>query len=644
MSLKLYLHQRPFVFFIIPLLMLMSTCISLPSQAQITLTPKRAYSYTDGVGVNTHLRYTHLPYYTAFETIIYPKLKQLGIKHVRDNFPHPSFLGSVSASLMRQRYLKLYDSCGIKYSYVLDSRRVIDTARFINSAEYLELFDTNPELVKTARHFEGFNEPDRTVAVWFPSNWVSLTHTIQQSLWNKTHSMPALNQVTIINASLTLFGPSPSMPDSFAAPVPHISNYFDYANLHPYDLSGGVNSIFPGARYDEEQQHYDTISKGKPFIVTEMGFPTARGFNNPAACTFGANSFHYSSELAAGKYYSIAFMEFFRRGAERVYSYEFIDQNTTDQGDVEKNFGLLRTDGSEKPAFTAIKNTLTILKDTSLSFSTAPLDLTISGDTAGVRYSLYQKNNGRYYLALWLGVEKGANFDYTTFTNIDVPAQSVKIELPYAAAVLNVYQPLLSDLPLHSYSSRDSLTVQVPDNLVLLEIAGPGEESPFTLIGFDAVRNNGENVKLSWEANHENGNGKYLLETSGDGLNFQSIGIQNTNSRSTPAGKHQLNWKESSAAFYRLQYLDAGGKTIYSRVRWVEGLKALPLVSPNPFSRVFVIRVETRDDISIYNSAGVLIQKQTLQAGSHQVDLGERPTGLYYLKTGNGKSIKLVKL
>jgi hypothetical protein len=640
---KIYVHQRPSVSFIISLLMLTATCISMPSQGQITLTPKRAYSYTDGVGVNTHLRYTHLPYYTAFETIIFPKLKQLGIKHVRDNFPHPSFLGSVSASLMRQRYLKLHDSCGIRYSYLVDSRRVIDTARFINSGEYLELFDTNPELIKTVQHFEGFNEPDRTIAVWFPSNWVSLTHTIQKSLWDKAHSMPALSHVSIINASPTHFGPSPSMPDSFAAPVPHISSYFDYANLHPYDLSGGVNSIFPGARYDKEQAYYDTIAKGKPFIVTEMGFPTARGFNNPAACTFGANSFHYSSELAAGKYYSIAFMELFKRGADRVYSYEFIDQNTADQGDVEKNFGLLRTDGSEKPAFTAIKNTLTILKDTSLSFSPAPLALTISGDTAGVRYSLYQKNNGRYYLALWLGVEKGPNFDYTTFTNIDVPAQQVKIELPYTAAVLNVYQPLLSDLPLHSYSSKDSLTVHVPDNLLLLEIAGPAEESPFTLINFDAVRDNGENVKLNWEARHETVNGLYQLEISGDGLHFQQIGEQHANSKFLSASKHKFDWKESSAAFYRLQYVDASGRTIYSRIRWVEGLKSLPLVAPNPFSSVFTIRLEMRDNISIYNSAGVLIKAQTLPAGSHQLDLGDKPTGLYYLKTGSGKSIKLMK-
>ena len=126
MSLKIYQDKPLHVPFIISLLILTFTCTRLHSHAQITLTPKRAYSYTDGVGVNTHLRYTHLPYYTAFETIIYPKLKQLGIKHVRDNFPHPGFLGSVSASLMRQRYLKLHDSCGIKYDYLLDSRRVLD--------------------------------------------------------------------------------------------------------------------------------------------------------------------------------------------------------------------------------------------------------------------------------------------------------------------------------------------------------------------------------------------------------------------------------------------------------------------------------------------------------------------------------------
>ena len=439
----------------------------------ITLVPKRAFAYTDGVGVNTHLRYTQLPYYTAFETIIYPKLKSLGIKHVRDNFPHPSFLGSVSASLMRTRYLKLYDSCGIKFDYLLDSRRVIDTARFLNSGEYLELFDTNPELVKTIQHFEGLNEPDLNIAVWFPGTWTTLTHTIQKSLWTKAHSMPAISSIPIINASPVTYGPAPSLPDSLAAVTPHISNYFDYANFHPYDRSGGENAIFPGSKYDKDLAYYDTLRKGKPWIVTEMGFPTARGFNNPAACAFSANSFHYSSELASGKYYSVAFMEMFRRGAKRVYTYELIDQDHTNQGDVEKNFGLLRTDGSEKPAFTAIKNTLAILKDTSTSFTPDTLLLGLAGDTTGVRYSLYQKGNGSYYLALWIGGPKGASYDYSTFTDIEVPAQQVRLSFPYTAATVKVYQPLLSAAAVQSYTSRDTVTVAVPDNLLLVEISTP---------------------------------------------------------------------------------------------------------------------------------------------------------------------------
>ncbi|WP_276485991.1 T9SS type A sorting domain-containing protein [Paraflavitalea pollutisoli] len=543
-------------------LFLLLSGIAANTRAQITITPKSAYSYTDGVGVNTHLRYTHLNYYTAFESIIYPKLKQLGIKHIRDNFPHPSFLGSVSASLMRQRYLKLHDSCGIKYDYLLDSRRVIDTLRFLNDAAYLELFDTNPELVRTIQHFEGFNEPDRTIAVWFPADWITLTRTIQQTLWTRTHSTPALSAVSIINASPTHFGPAPSMPDSLATPTPHISSWFDYANLHPYDVTGPANRIFPGARYDQDQPYYDTLAKGKPWITTEFGFPTARGFNNPAACTFGLNSFHYSSELAAGKYYSVAFMELFKRGAARAYAYEFIDQHTADQGDVEKNFGLLRTDGSEKPAYTAIKNTLAILKDTSLVFSPTPLALTITGDTAGVRYSLYQKNNGRYYLALWLGAEKGANYDYTTFTDVGISPQSITVGLPYTALVANLYQPLLTGAPINSYASTSSITIDVPDNLLLLEIAAPGES--------------------------------------------------------------------------------AGARTLQTPAAVGSPLKE-QAVFPNPFRDVLTVRLSTKQMVTVYNGAGVVVFRQTMQPGTQQLNLGTQPAGIYYLQYGNGKKVKLVK-
>lgn len=606
----------------------------------ITLIPQRAYAYINGVGVNSHLRYTHLPYYTQFETIIYPKLKSLGIKNLRDNFPHPGFLGSVNASLIQSRHLKLYDSCGIRFDYLLDSRRVIDTARFLNDAAYLELFETNPQLIKTIQHFEGFNEPDRTIAVWFPGSWTTLTHTIQKSLWTKTHSMPALNGVTIINASPVMYGYHPSLPDSLAAVTPHISNYCDYANFHPYDVNGGANNIYPGARYDRDSTYYDTIRQNKPWIVTEMGFPNARGFNNPAACAFAINSFHYTSELSAGKYYSTAFMEFFRKGAERVYAYELIDQNTADQGDVEKNFGLLRTDGSEKPAFTAIKNTLSILKDTGLIFPTEPLTISLSGNTTGVHYNLYQKSNGKYILAMWLGGERGASYDYTTFTDIAVPSQAVQITLTSTADSIKVYQPLYSGLPVNSYLAQDIINVNVPDHLLLVELSLPLPSAVDILPDFNAERMDVKNVRLNWDTKGLEKEGRFILTQSADGIKYEPVNARQTTH--LHSSQYQQTLLQSSGAYYRLQYIDKQGTLKYSSTKWIDGDGFY--VQPNPFTSYFSIYLPVKQKVAVYDSGGKLLYQRDLPAGTHRIDMSEHPKGMYFLTYGNGKSKKLVKL
>src|SRR5882757_4241455 len=75
----------------------------------LTVTPARAYDYVDGVGVCTHLRFTNV-YYSAFESIIYPKLKELGIRQIRDGVPYKAFMNIGDTLLIKNRFIKLHDS------------------------------------------------------------------------------------------------------------------------------------------------------------------------------------------------------------------------------------------------------------------------------------------------------------------------------------------------------------------------------------------------------------------------------------------------------------------------------------------------------------------------------------------------------
>ncbi len=74
------------------------------------------------------------------------------------------------------------------------------------------------------------------------------------------------------------------------------------------------------------------------------------------------------------------------------------------------NFGLLRNDGSEKPAYKALKNLLNLLKDPGSSFTPGSLDYVLGGDTENVRHTLLQKADGKFYLILWQEVS-GYNVD-----------------------------------------------------------------------------------------------------------------------------------------------------------------------------------------------------------------------------------------
>jgi hypothetical protein len=119
----------------------------------------------------------------------------------------------------------------------------------------------------------------------------------------------------------------------------------------------------------------------------------------------------------------------------------------------EANFGLLRNDGSAKPAFTAQANLMQLLNDDPQSFSTESLNYSLSGNTQNVRQTLLQKRNGEFYLVLWLEVP-----------STDQPqSQTVSLHLDNPINHIATYLPNQSMNPTaHFYAARD-VNLSVPD-------------------------------------------------------------------------------------------------------------------------------------------------------------------------------------
>jgi hypothetical protein len=440
----------------------------------VTTAPRRAFDYYSEIGINTHLQRDTSVYYTQFDSIVYPKLKKLGIRNIRNELPYSEFVGESDTQLVKDRLIKLHDSLHIDFCFVLTSSKIVnsDSAAIRDGANYLSVLENSPQLQQATKYMEGYNEPDMNIYDRYPMGWDTITYAIQQGLYNRMRA-GILSSIPVLAPSFIEYWSVPSRVNQMAAIVPHISSFFDFANIHTYDTGPDSSTMFPGWYYDITGWRFDTIRRAKPWVITETGYENAKYWNVPGSASYDAYDNHYLSELASAKYFSVLFMENFLRGAQSVYSYEFIDQNTTDSSNKEMNFGLLRSDGTEKPSFSVIKNTLQLFKDTDVAFSPTPLSFTLTGDTAGIRYSVYQKSNGDYLIALWQGPNRGICYGFLSFADFPADSQSVQLTFPFEYTMANIYEPLLSATPLYSTVNANLINLNVPDHLLVIELTTP---------------------------------------------------------------------------------------------------------------------------------------------------------------------------
>jgi len=172
------------------------------------------------------------------------------------------------------------------------------------------------------------------------------------------------------------------------------------------------------------------------------------------------------SEEVAGRYIPRLLLEQFNYGIPRTWGYELID-TYNNPNDLEANFGLLRNDGSEKPAYVALKNLLGLLKDPGSNFTAKTLDYALSGDTTNIHHTLLQKRDGKFYLILWQEV---SSFDLQTKTGISVPSQPLTLTLNTIISQAAIYEPNNSITPIEKYTKPQQLALQVPDYPLVIEL------------------------------------------------------------------------------------------------------------------------------------------------------------------------------
>jgi hypothetical protein len=390
---------------------------------------KPADSFVDSIGVNTHTAYDWTAYGSGFD-LVKQKLSELGVRHIRE----------VLVPEKPDQYQRLNELArmGIRSTLVLGDPD--------NGSEGLsELVSTaSSQLAGSLDALEGPNEFDARGG----SDWAPRLAAYQQQLYAEVKGSPAL-------AGLPVVGPS-ILHRSSQEELGDISGSLDYGNIHPYPFGEP-----PESNIDSQLTKAALDSGGKAVFATESGYHTAINSHEEHPPV---------SEEAMATYMPRLFLSYFERGVARTFSYELVDEKPNPElSEQEKNFGLLRNDFGEKPAFAAIRNLIDILEDPGPAFAPSSLAYSIGGDTANLHHVLLQKRDGSFYLALW---RASSVWSPSGHAPIAAAAEPVEVELPARTEKVDRYMPNLSAAPVDSPKLRlgQPLHVAVGPEVVILRV------------------------------------------------------------------------------------------------------------------------------------------------------------------------------
>jgi len=390
---------------------------------------RSADSFVDSIGVAVHLSYIDTAY-GRYNDIIKPKLKELKIRHIRDGV-------SLRDTDSQQKFKDLA-KIGIKSTLVMDPRDVSEPTEAVKIVQ---------AVADSVEAVEGPNEWDGNPNLKYKGqNFPQGVREFQAELYSAIKGDST-------TARLDVLSPSLAYPQN-ASKLGRVA--CDTGNLHSYPDAKKVisdaldNKWLPAGRL---------ICSTKSMIATETGYPNANNENGV-------------SEQASAKYLPRLLLEHFNRGIKRAYIYELIDLKPNLERDIgEWHFGLLRNDGSPKPAFITLRNLIALLNNsnglTSQSFTLKSLDYTLSGNTTNLHHTLLQKSDGRFYLILWQEV---LSFNTKTKTDLVVPKSQVTLTLNTLISKAATYRSLNSITPSNQYTNPQQLQLSVPDHLLVIEL------------------------------------------------------------------------------------------------------------------------------------------------------------------------------
>jgi hypothetical protein len=420
---------------------------------------KRAADFVNSMGINVHMKYTNTPYGDTER--IYEALQALGMRHFRDeiNNTAPWFVAR----------LKHIGSMGYALCGLIEGGN-----DYPSPGSKLEAGAVIP-MIANLRPFieavEGPNEPDDPTKP--PFEYGVNFDPYPQGAIEESEDLWSIVKSTSEIRDLPVLGMSEGTPQDFAKLAAIPPNPFPdatYGDLHAYQGGGLGDAGLPGYIYYARE-----FTGSRALWTTEMGY-----HNNINYLSDGEQQ--GVSTRASAIYLPIAFLSEFNKGVLRTFSYELIDEfddpNPTSQSGGEGHYGLLNYDFTPKPAYTALKNFIALLRDSGRqTFQPGSIEIEFDGAPSTMRYTLLQESTGEFFLAIWDNVPVYQVATEQT-SGQDIYPADVPVTLQFSTpASFTVFSP--SDEsgvnPTEDYTASitpTSISINLPPEMLLIRIVG----------------------------------------------------------------------------------------------------------------------------------------------------------------------------
>jgi hypothetical protein len=230
----------------------------------------------------------------------------------------------------------------------------------------------------------------------------------------------------------------------------------DYANFHPYSRDASQPFEWLQDRIS------DRSIPGKGIVITETGYQT--GIGN---LDWEGVDLITQAKLTLNLLADAAIL-----GVSRTFLYQLLDVNDPTGIAVNAHLGLFDAKFRPKPVAVAIHNLTAILGDSSTdsrSFATHALNYSLTGLPASGHSLLLEKASGLFNLMIWAEPDI---WDDANDRPIAAAVQQARVDFGSMAVDVRVFDPLVSDKAIAVYDDVTSISVNVTDHPVIIEIGG----------------------------------------------------------------------------------------------------------------------------------------------------------------------------